>query len=120
LVHLVGGIILEYRINDDTLIMKLSTINNINNEGTSPTARHITTHTSVSIEVSSGGTTPPTNIMKHLRRAAGSKKPEALPNFLKEYPQITLEVYQIQKKIMVDRHYTWLHGLVTFQMYHYY
>ena len=62
--------------------MKLSTINNSNNEGTSPTARHITTHTSVSIEVSSGGTTqtkggttPPTNIVKHLRRAAGSKKP---------------------------------------------
>ena len=57
------------------IIMKLST------EGTSPTSRHITTQAaSVSTDIATAtsqtkGTTPPTNIMKHLRRAAGSKKP---------------------------------------------
>ena len=74
----------------------MSTINNIN-EGTSPAVQHnITTHASVNTEIAAAasqtkGTTPPTNIMKHLRKAAGSKKPDVLPAFLKEYPQITLE-----------------------------
>ena len=105
--------------------MKLSTINS-NNEGTSRAVRHIPTQASVNTEIAAvqtkGGTTPPTNIMKHLRRAAGSKKPDILPAFLKEYPSITLEDISdiVHKKIMEDRHYIWLHGLVIFQMYHYY
>jgi len=76
--------------------MKLSKTNYSNNEGTS-TTQPITTHASVSTDIvtaavqTKGGTTPPTNIMKHLRKAAGSKKPDVLPNFLKEYPSITLE-----------------------------
>jgi len=75
--------------------MKLSTNSN-KKAGTSPADRHITTHASVNTEIAAAasqtkGTTQPTNIMKHLRRAAGSKKEDVLPAFLKEYPSITTE-----------------------------
>ncbi|KAL7551275.1 LOW QUALITY PROTEIN: hypothetical protein ACHAWF_014479 [Thalassiosira exigua] len=36
------------------------------------------------------GSTPPSNIPKHLRKAAGSKDPAALPSFLRDHPSLTV------------------------------
>ena len=33
---------------------------------------------------------PPINIYKHLRKAAGSKQPDTLPNFLRDHPSLSL------------------------------
>ncbi|KAL7533195.1 hypothetical protein ACHAXR_006143 [Thalassiosira sp. AJA248-18] len=40
--------------------------------------------------VANNNTTPPSNIHKHLRKAAGAKNPTVLPAFLKDHPSLSL------------------------------